>query len=103
MSFVPQPQRQNANSQNAVTPAPAPAEVSDAELIFNLRTFDLYFIDRIALMYKAGIDKVSCANSLSVVGFVVPGTHGPAILYIRLLTRKLAEVLLPSSSALRSL
>ena len=60
MSFVPQPQRQNANSQNAVTPSgtAAPAEVSDAELIFNIRTFDLYFVDRAALMYKDGIAKV---------------------------------------------
>ena len=60
MSFVPQPQRQNANSQNAVTPSgsTAPAEVNEAELIFNIRTFDLYFIDRSALMYKDGIAKV---------------------------------------------
>ena len=60
MSFVPQPQRQNATQNNAVTTStPASAEVSDAELIFNIRTFDVFFIDRSALMYKAGIDKVS--------------------------------------------
>jgi hypothetical protein len=60
MSFVPQPQRQNANNQNAVTPAGATAQpvVDDAELIFNIRTFDVYFIDRSALMYRDGIAKV---------------------------------------------
>jgi hypothetical protein len=62
MSFVPQPQRQNANNQNAVTPAggvTAQPVVDDAELIFNIRTFDVYFIDRSALMYRDGIAKVS--------------------------------------------
>ena len=61
MSFVPQPQRQNANSQNAVTPSgsSAPAVESDAELVFNIRTFDVFFIERKALMYKDGIAKVS--------------------------------------------
>jgi hypothetical protein len=60
MSFVPQPQRQNANSQNAVTPSgsTAPAVENDAELIFNIRTFDVFFIERSALMYKDGIAKV---------------------------------------------
>lgn len=67
MSFVPQPQRQNANSQNAVTPSTAPAEVNEAELIFNIRTFDLYFIDRMALMYKDGIAKVSESLEIAVV------------------------------------
>lgn len=65
MSFVPQPQRQNANSQNAVTPtsganASTPAPVDDGELIFNIRTFDLFFIDRQSLMYRDGYAKVSC-------------------------------------------
>ena len=68
MSFVPPPQRQNANSQNAVTPttttagAPAPAAavvVDEGELIFNIRTFDLFFIDRQSLMYRDGYAKVS--------------------------------------------
>lgn len=65
MSFVPQPQRQNANSQNAVTPTSgAPAPVDDAELIFNIRTFDLFFIDRQSLMFRDGYAKVS--DSFSV-------------------------------------
>lgn len=81
MSFVPQPQRQNANNttsnttntvsgsnnnnsnqQNAVISTTGAATtatpVDDAELIFNIRTFDLYFVDRAALMYKDGIAKV---------------------------------------------
>lgn len=81
MSFVPQPQRQNANnSQNAVTPttagAPAPAAapvVDEGDLIFNIRTFDLFFIDRQSLMYRDGYAKVSfcvrgvCAECLCML------------------------------------
>lgn len=66
MSFVPQPQRQNANSQNAVTPtpgAPAPAPVDEGDLIFNIRTFDLFFIDRLSLMYRDGYAKVSKSSA----------------------------------------
>lgn len=39
------------------TAAQAEAD-NDADLIFNIRTFDLYFVERSALMYKDGIAKV---------------------------------------------
>lgn len=61
MSFVPHPQKQNANTQNALTPSgsTAPVVENDAELIFNIRTFDVFFVERKALLYKEGISKVS--------------------------------------------
>lgn len=69
MSFVPAPQQANAaganngptnnnavsNSTAAVAAAPEP---TDQELVFRLRTFDVYWVDKSALMYKDGIDKV---------------------------------------------
>lgn len=64
MSFVPQPQRQNASSQNAVTPSTGAAAqpASDENAIFKIRTFDLFFVDRNALMYRDGYAKVSLGN-----------------------------------------
>lgn len=66
MSFVPPPQRQNANIQNAVTPTtgalpppPPAAPVDEGDLIFNIRTFDLFFVDRQSLMFQDGYAKVS--------------------------------------------
>ena len=67
MSFVPAPQQANAagannaptsNQVNATAPAAGEAE-NDRELVFKLRTFDVYWVDKSALMYKDGIDKVS--------------------------------------------
>lgn len=77
MSFVPAPQQANVASANnnknnevalksssaannaASAAAAAEADlISDEELIFKLRTFDVYWVDKYALMYKAGIDKV---------------------------------------------
>lgn len=63
MSFVPAPQQANAASNNAPaqltssTTAPA-AEVSDQELIFKQRTFDVYWVEKHALMYRDGFIKV---------------------------------------------
>jgi len=85
MSFVPAPQQANVASANninnnnnnnksnnevalksnnpqAAAAAAAAAEAADGlndeELIFKMRTFDVYWVDKYALMYKAGIDKV---------------------------------------------
>jgi len=81
MSFVPAPQQANAassnnnNQQNASTinnnstaPPPAaagavaaavvPETVSDQELLFKLRTFDVFWVEKHSLMYRDGIAKV---------------------------------------------
>eukprot|EP00538_Stauroneis_constricta_P012852 CAMPEP_0119555370 /NCGR_PEP_ID=MMETSP1352-20130426/7612_1 /TAXON_ID=265584 /ORGANISM="Stauroneis constricta, Strain CCMP1120" /LENGTH=1273 /DNA_ID=CAMNT_0007602123 /DNA_START=127 /DNA_END=3948 /DNA_ORIENTATION=+ len=71
MSFVPAPQQAIAassnnaaasNSKNAVNTATAGKATDDKEEeekrdIFNLRTFDLFWVDRKSLMYRDGIDK----------------------------------------------
>ena len=82
MSFVPAPQApssSNANNNGQVTKAtggstavtnasssgavtPEPAEISDYDLLFKLRTFDVYWVEKKALMYKDGFDKVSCTG-----------------------------------------
>jgi ATP-dependent RNA helicase DDX60 len=72
MSFVPAPQQanaagsNNAPSNNQVTTSNAAAaatETSDMEAVFKIRTFDVYWVDKTALMYRDGIDKVcSCAE-----------------------------------------
>ena len=64
MSFVPAPQQANAagannapasvNQGNAAGQAP-----TEAESIHNLRNFDVFWVEKNALMYKDGIDKVS--------------------------------------------
>lgn len=71
MSFVPAPQQANVASANAknnevalkssnnAASAAADEAVNDEELIFKIRTFDVYWVDKYALMYKAGVDKVS--------------------------------------------
>jgi hypothetical protein len=50
MSFVPVPQQANAagaNSNNAVKTDPAAAvEPSDAEHLFKIRTFDVFWVDK---------------------------------------------------------
>jgi hypothetical protein len=70
MSFVPNPTQTNASStpnnngtstsanQVVAVAAGAPApEVSDHDLIFKIRTFDVFWVDKTALMYKDGIAK----------------------------------------------
>lgn len=66
MSFVPAPQQANAagnnNAPNTVNSSTAAAaaetETTDKDLLFKIRTFDVYWVDKEALMYKDGIDKV---------------------------------------------
>ena len=71
MSFVPAPQQANAASanksstSNAVTSSTqAPASAADADAqdkdhVFKMRTFDVFWVEKSALMYKDGIAKVS--------------------------------------------
>jgi hypothetical protein len=69
MSFVPAPQQANAANANnatvnstpaaAVAPANAEPPVSDQEMLFKIRTFDVLWVDKGALMYRDGIAKVS--------------------------------------------
>jgi ATP-dependent RNA helicase DDX60 len=80
MSFVPNPTQQK-NAASTTTPAAgggvagAP-DGNEEDLIFKLRTFDLFWVDRMALMYKDGVQKVSCCDSA--------GFHVVACVYIRL-------------------
>jgi hypothetical protein len=89
MSFVPAPQQANAalssnsnatvnaSSAAAAATAPAPAAgagvtpeaISDQELIFKMRTFDVYWVEKHALMYRDGFAKVR-ERSCFVVGNV---------------------------------
>jgi len=65
MSFVPNPTQANAsNSSNnkvsgaAATIAAVPEpDQNDPDLLFKLRTFDVYWVDKYALMYRDGIAK----------------------------------------------
>lgn len=63
MSSVPNATQNNAsNSNNKVNGAAAPApeiDQNDPDLLFRLRTFDVYWVDKYALMYRDGIAKVS--------------------------------------------
>jgi ATP-dependent RNA helicase DDX60 len=67
MSFVPAPQASAANAAStnnaAVNPssgaAPAADGQSDMDLLFKLRTYDVYWVEKSALMYRDGFDKVS--------------------------------------------
>ncbi len=69
MSFVPTPQKataaganptQNASTVNNSTAAAGEAAESTGEDAFiTSRTFDLYWVDKTALMYKDGYVKVS--------------------------------------------
>ena len=66
MSFVPAPQQANAASAKSNAPvtstqaasAATEAPVSDQEFLFKIRTFDVFWVDKQALMYKEGIAKV---------------------------------------------
>ena len=70
MSFVPAPQQAstaNAKSSNAVTSsnqasAQQEADASnDNDFMFKMRTFDVFWVEKHALMYKDGISKVRIA------------------------------------------
>ena len=67
MSFVPAPQVSAANAASSAnapvnsSSAAAAAEdtAADKDLLFKLRTFDVYWVEKSALMYRDGFDKVS--------------------------------------------
>jgi hypothetical protein len=67
MSFVPAPQQANAAVNAVVSTSAAPAaaasaanvEISDQELLFKMRTFDVFWVEKKSLMYRDGIAKVS--------------------------------------------
>jgi ATP-dependent RNA helicase DDX60 len=72
MSFVPAPQQANAASlpsNNGITTvtstnvggsaASAAPETTDHDLLFKMRTFDVFWVEKKALMYKDGIAKVN--------------------------------------------
>jgi ATP-dependent RNA helicase DDX60 len=71
MSFVPAPQQANAAvpptnnnglttlTSSAATAAPAAVPLTDQDIIHKLRTFDVYWVEKKALMYKDGYAKVS--------------------------------------------
>jgi hypothetical protein len=89
MSFVPTPTQANASSQsnNANNRAPVvshppgsggapPAAVSEddeKESVFKLRTFDVYWVEKHALMYKDGIMAVSTYVCWVGFGFLALG------------------------------
>ena len=71
MSFVPAPQQANAasaNKNNATTvnstnnlsaaAAAAATDPSDGDHMFKMRTFDVFWVEKSALMYRDGIAKV---------------------------------------------
>jgi ATP-dependent RNA helicase DDX60 len=72
MSFVPAPQQANAAANNvntssaaaAAPAAPAVQEGSDQEWVFKTRTFDVYWVEKSALMYRDGYAKVCIVLSL---------------------------------------
>ena len=67
MSFVPAPQQANAAAANnapysvnsSTAAAAAETHTNDQDLVFKIRTFDVYWVEKSALMYKDGFDKVS--------------------------------------------
>jgi len=92
MSFVPAPQQATAAGKNAsVTPAQAASaaavaaaaaepEVSDQELIFKMRTFDVFWVDKASLMYKDGIAKTFDKENRKAVTVVKQKSSIPIIL-----------------------
>lgn len=61
MSFVPAPQQANAAVpavKNTTNAAAAAAEPDNQELVFKIRTFDVFWVEKKALMYKDGYAKV---------------------------------------------
>jgi len=92
-SFVPAPQQANAananktSSFNAVTsssqasaPAGGDAETQDKDLVFKMRTFDVFWVEKSALMYKDGIAKTFDKDARKAVTVVKRKSSIPLIL-----------------------
>jgi hypothetical protein len=62
VSFVPAPQQANAAANAVVPTAPTAATVSDFDLQFKIRTFDVFWIEKNALMYRDGYAKVGLTD-----------------------------------------
>ena len=66
MSFVPNPTQANASNNNArvntsgaaAAAAPTPEE-TETDTVFKVRTFDVYWVEKHALMYRDGTTTVS--------------------------------------------
>lgn len=99
MSFVPAPQKANASGNaapNALTSAvgkgaPAPKEaavavavaaeeVPDEELIFKLRTYDVFWVDKDSLMYKDGYAKTFIKDTRKAITVIKRKSSIPLIL-----------------------
>ena len=65
MSFVPNPTQANASSNKVNTPAVGAAaavatpDETEQDSVFKVRTFDVYWVEKHALMYKDGTTTVS--------------------------------------------
>lgn len=59
MSFVQAPLKATSASASNEVAASAANQTSEDDFQFKQRTFDLYWVDKTALMYKDGIAKVS--------------------------------------------
>ena len=80
MSFVPTPQKATAAGANAtqnastVTNPPAAGEAAETtgeDAFITSRTFDLYWVDKTALMYKDGYVKVRNLRIIATILYVV--------------------------------
>lgn len=64
MSFVPNPTQAiasnnpNAKVNSAAAAAAPPTEETGDDLIFKIRTYDVYWVEKNALMYRDGVSKV---------------------------------------------
>jgi ATP-dependent RNA helicase DDX60 len=76
MSFVPAPQQagasstatsNNASANVVASVTPTPDGASEWELTFKTRSYDVFWIEKNALMYKDGITKVSSLTIFTIV------------------------------------
>jgi len=92
MSFVPAPQQANAANANKSTSvnavasstqspaAAADADAQDNDHVFKVRTFDVFWVEKSALMYKDGIAKTFDKESRKAVTVVKRKSSIPLIL-----------------------
>ena len=73
MSFVPNPTQVNASNNNAkvVTSGPGAAvaaatnpDEAEIDTVFKLRTFDVYWVEKHALMYRDGLTTVRSVGEI---------------------------------------
>lgn len=84
MSFVPNPTQANASNNNArlntsgtaAAAAPTPEE-TETDTVFKVRTFDVYWVEKHALMYRDGTTTVSLFQTTTRV-LVASYTVAPA-------------------------